>query len=33
MSWHYDHTHFKCGDHVKTAAFFQENFGAKEVSR
>ena len=33
MSWQYDHTHFKCGDHVKTAAFFQENFGAKEVSR
>ncbi|MEI8189850.1 MAG: VOC family protein, partial [candidate division NC10 bacterium] len=33
MSWQYDHTHFKCGDHVKTAAFFQENFGAKEISR
>ncbi|MCX5734325.1 MAG: VOC family protein [candidate division NC10 bacterium] len=33
MSWQYDHTHFKCGDHVKTAVFFQENFGAKEVSR
>lgn len=33
MSWQYDHTHFKCGDHAKTAAFFQENFGAKEISR
>ena len=33
MSWQYDHTHFKCGDHVKTVAFFQENFGAKEISR
>jgi lactoylglutathione lyase len=33
MSWQYDHTHFKCGDHVKTAAFFQENFGAKEILR
>jgi lactoylglutathione lyase len=33
MSWQYDHTHFKCADEEKTAAFFQENFGAKEVAR
>jgi catechol 2,3-dioxygenase-like lactoylglutathione lyase family enzyme len=33
MSWQYDHTHFKCSDHDKAAAFFKENFGAKEVSR
>ncbi len=33
MSWQYDHTHFKCSDQDKTAAFFKENFGAKEVSR
>ena len=33
MSWQYDHTHFKCSDFEKTAAFFKENFGAKEVSR
>ncbi len=33
MSWQYDHTHFKCGDHEKTAAFFKENFGAREAKR
>jgi lactoylglutathione lyase len=33
MSWLYDHTHFKCSDQDKTATFFKENFGAKEVSR
>jgi len=33
MSWQYDHTHFKCSDNEKTAAFFKENFGAKEVNR
>ncbi len=33
MSWQYDHTHFKCSDQDKTANFFKENFGAKEVSR
>lgn len=33
MSWQYDHTHFKCSDQDKAAAFFKENFGAKEVSR
>jgi lactoylglutathione lyase len=33
MNFQYDHTHFKCSNHEKTAAFFQENFGAKEVSR
>ncbi len=33
MSWQYDHTHFKCSDYEKTAAFFKENFGAKEVLR
>jgi catechol 2,3-dioxygenase-like lactoylglutathione lyase family enzyme len=33
MSWQYDHTHFKCSDHEKTVAFFQEHFGAKEVRR
>ncbi len=33
MAWQYDHTHFKCSDHEKTAAFFRENFGAKEVGR
>ncbi len=33
MSWQYDHTHFKCSDHDKTATFFKDNFGAKEISR
>ncbi len=33
MSWQYDHTHFKCSDYEKTASFFKENFGAKEVAR
>lgn len=33
MSFQYDHTHFKCSDPEKTAAFFKENFGATEVSR
>ena len=33
MNWQYDHTHFKCSDQDKTATFFKENFGAKEVSR
>ena len=33
MAWQYDHTHFKCSDHEKTAAFFTENFGAKEIAR
>jgi lactoylglutathione lyase len=33
MSWQYDHTHFKCSDQEKTAAFFKENFGATEVTR
>jgi lactoylglutathione lyase len=33
MSFQYDHTHFKCSDQDKTAAFFRENFGAVEVSR
>ena len=33
MSWQYDHTHFKCSDQEKSAAFFKENFGAKEVVR
>ena len=33
MSWQYDHTHFKCSDQEKTAAFFKEHFGAKEVKR
>ena len=33
MSWQYDHTHFKCSDPEKTAAFFKDNFGATEVSR
>jgi catechol 2,3-dioxygenase-like lactoylglutathione lyase family enzyme len=33
MTWQYDHTHFKCSDPEKTAAFFKENFGATEVSR
>lgn len=33
MSWQYDHTHFKCSDQDKTAAFFKENFGGKEVAR
>ncbi|MFB3817631.1 MAG: VOC family protein [Candidatus Methylomirabilales bacterium] len=33
MAWQYDHNHFKCSDHEKTAAFFKENFGAKEVTR
>lgn len=32
MTWQYDHTHFKCSDYKKTAAFFKENFGAMEVS-
>ena len=33
MTWQYDHTHYKCSDPDKTAAFFKDNFGAKEVSR
>ena len=33
MSWQYDHTHFKCSDHEKTAAFFTEHFGATVVKR
>jgi catechol 2,3-dioxygenase-like lactoylglutathione lyase family enzyme len=33
MTWQSDHIHFKCSDFEKTAAFFKENFGAKEVSR
>ena len=33
MSWQYDHTHFKCSDQDKTATFFKDNFGAREVSR
>ncbi len=33
MSWKYDHTHFKCSDQDKAAAFFRDNFGAKEVMR
>jgi catechol 2,3-dioxygenase-like lactoylglutathione lyase family enzyme len=33
MTWQYDHTHFKCADQAKTAAFFRENFDAKEVAR
>lgn len=33
MSWQYDHTHFKCADEEKTAVFFKDNFGAKEVAR
>jgi len=33
MSWQYDHTHYKCADPEKTAAFFKENFAAKEVAR
>ncbi|MEW6755178.1 MAG: VOC family protein [Candidatus Latescibacterota bacterium] len=33
MSWQHDHTHFKCSDHERTAAFFKEHFGATEVTR
>ncbi len=33
MGWRYDHTHFKCSDPDKTAAFFKEYFGATEVTR
>jgi catechol 2,3-dioxygenase-like lactoylglutathione lyase family enzyme len=33
MGWQYDHIHFKCSDPEKTVAFFQDNFGAKEVTR
>jgi len=33
MSFQYDHTHFKCGNHEKSAAFFKEHFGAIEISR
>ena len=33
MSWQYDHIHFKCSDHEKSAAFFKEHFGAQEIAR
>ncbi len=33
MGWRYDHTHFKCSDPEKTAAFFTEHFAAREVAR
>lgn len=33
MSWEHDHTHFKCSDYEKTVSFFQDNFGAREISR
>jgi catechol 2,3-dioxygenase-like lactoylglutathione lyase family enzyme len=33
MGWRYDHTHFKCSDPEKTAAFFREHFGATELGR
>lgn len=29
----YDHTHYKCSDHEKTAQWFKDVFGFKEVSR
>ncbi len=29
----YDHTHYKCSDPEKTAQWFKDHFGAKEVGR
>ena len=32
-TYRYDHTHYKCSDHEKTAQWFKDVFGCKEVGR
>ncbi len=32
-TYRYDHTHYKCSDPEKTAQWFKDHFGAKEVRR
>lgn len=33
MTCRWDHIHYKCSDHEKTAAWFKEMLGAEEVGR